>query len=159
MANVCPPDRETVMQALFALVQGLPGFTTIERRMTMPGQGPSSIDPVLQPALMMWEQHEHDEHAEHGLPIRKWYVWFVIAFVNNDRTLAGATLLNPLIDQVRAALAPDDLAQNVLRLKSPQYPGGIVAFAFVEGTTLKHTGDTDAQGQGGCVIPVTLLIP
>jgi len=159
MANVCPPDRETVMQALFALVQGLPGFTTIERRMTMPGQGPSSIDPVLQPALMMWEQHEHDEHAERGLPVRKWYVWFVIAFVNNDRTLAGATLLNPLIDQVRAALAPDDLPSNTLRLKTADWPNGLVHAAYVEGTTLKHTGDTDAQGQGGAVIPCTILIP
>src|SRR6202171_4903617 len=43
MAMVCPPDRETVMQALFALFAGLPGFTTIARRVTMPGQGPASI--------------------------------------------------------------------------------------------------------------------
>jgi hypothetical protein len=70
MAMVCPPDRETVMQALFAVFAGLPGFTTIARRVTMPGQGPASIDPILQPALMMWEQHEHDERSERGTPIR-----------------------------------------------------------------------------------------
>jgi hypothetical protein len=153
MAIVCPPTRETIMQALFALVDGLPGFTSTGRRMTMPGQGPTAIDPLLQPALMMWEQHEHDERSDRGTPIRHWYVWFVIAFINNDRNLPGATLLNPLIDQVCAALKPDNPVGNVLTL------GGLVHAVYVDGTTVKHTGDTDAQGQGGAVIPVSILVP
>ena len=152
--TTCPPTRETVMTALFALVSGLvPPFTTVNRRMTMPGQGPSSLDPILQPALMMWEQHEHDERSERGTPVRLWYVWFVIAFRNDDRDTPGATILNPLIDAVRGALAPDSPGHNTLTL------GGLVHAVYVDGPTVKHTGDTDAQGQGGAVIPVTVMVP
>jgi len=149
----CPPTRETVMTALFALVEDLPGFTTVNRRMTMPGQGPAALDPIVQPALMMWEQHEHDERSERGTPVRLWYVWFVIAFRNDDRDTAGATILNPLIDAVRTALAPDNPVHNTLTL------GGLVHAVYVDGPTIKHTGDTDAQGQGGAVIPVTIMVP
>jgi hypothetical protein len=152
--TTCPPSRETVMTALFALVEGLvPPFTTTGRRMTMPGQGPSALDPILQPALMMWEQHEHDERSERGTPVRQWYVWFVIAFRNDDRDTAGATILNPLLDTLRGALAPDNPVHNTLTL------GGLVTAVYVDGPTIKHTGDTDAQGQGGAVIPVTILVP
>jgi hypothetical protein len=33
-------------------------------------------------------------------------VWLIIIYYNNDQNVAGATLLNPLIDAAEAALAP-----------------------------------------------------
>jgi hypothetical protein len=167
--------REQVMTALFALLEPLQApaaaakplptltpFRTVSRRVTLPGQGPAALDPLIQPALMMWEQPEHVEGGERGLRIRHWPVWFVIAFRNDNRELAGATILNPLIDAVEAALAPDDPIRNTLRLMQPQ-PGGqsiaLIEAAAIEGPLIKHIGDTSADGQGGAVILFDIVVP
>ena len=167
--------REQVMTALFAKVQPLQApansprplpaqtpFKTVSRRMTLPGQGPAALDPIIQPALMMWEQPEHTEGGERGLRIRHWPVWFVIAFRNDNREVPGATILNPLIDEVEAALAPDDPARNTMRLFQP-LPGGqqiaLIEAGAIEGPLIKHTGDTSADGQGGAVILFDMIVP
>ena len=171
----CTSNREQVFTALFALVEPLQApagtprplptatpFKTVSRRVTLPGQGPGNLDPVIQPALMMWEQPEHTEGAERGIRIRHWPVWFVIAFRNDNREIAGATILNPLIDAVEAALSPDDPVHNTLRLLQPQ-PGGqsipLISAGAIEGPLIKHIGDTAADGQGGAVIMFDMIVP
>jgi hypothetical protein len=167
--------REQVFTALFAKVQPLQApagsarplpsatpFKTVSRRVTLPGQGPGNLDPVIQPALMMWEQPEHTEGAERGIRIRHWPVWFVIAFRNDNREIAGATLLHPLIDAVEAALAPDDPVRNTVRLMQPLAGGQSIALieaGGIEGPLIKHTGDTSADGQGGAVIMFDMVVP
>jgi hypothetical protein len=167
--------REQVFTALFALVAPLQApadatkplpaltpFRTVSRRVTLPGQGPAALDPLIQPALMMWEQPEHTEGGERGLRIRHWPVWFIIAFHNDNRELAGATILNPLIDAVEAALAPDDPIRNTLRLFQPAAGGQSIAMieaGAIEGPLIKHTGDTSADGQGGAVILLDMVVP
>jgi hypothetical protein len=159
--------REEVMQALFAKVSPLQApadsasplpaetpFRTVARRTTMPGQGFASLDPSLMPALTQWEDWpEETVGGELGLRKRTWEVWMVIQFRNDDRLAPGATILNPLIDAVEAALSPDSPPRQVLTLD------GLVNAVYIDGPTIKNTGDTDAEGNGRASVPVKILVP
>jgi hypothetical protein len=143
------PTREAIMQALFARMESVPGITSYSRRMTLPGQ----VAPLDQPRLMQWEQPERARNQT-GLPDKRILeAWIVIVFTNPDSTVAGATIINPMIDAVETALAVDDFGRNVCSL------GGLVHYARVEGTIVKETGDTDTNGLGGAVIPIKIMPP
>jgi hypothetical protein len=141
--------REQVFQALFARMQTVPGITSYSRRMTYPQQ----VAPGDMPCLMQWEQPELARGAT-SLPDRRlWEAWIVVAFVNGDATVAGATIINPMIDAVYAALAIDDFGRNNCTL------GGLVHYARIEGPIIKETGDLDSNGLGGAVIPIKIMPP
>lgn len=143
------PARETVMGALFALLSPTPGFASVSRRMTLPAQ----VAPADQPALMLWEQPETERIRTAAPPRHLYEVWAVIVFTNPDPTIAGATIINPLLDALEAQLAVDDFGRNVCSL------GGLVHYARVEGTIIKETGDTDPSGLGGAVVPIKIMPP
>lgn len=151
------PTREQVYTALFDVLQTAEGFMTFSRRML----DYSAISPGLMPILMLWEQPEEAIFPHRGLPVDIWEAAVVIVFKNASRVTAGdptsavpgATILNPLIDAVRTALAPDDPMTNGLTL------GGLVDWCRVEGRTIVETGDTDANGFGGAVIPIRIQVP
>lgn len=151
------PTREAVFSALFAILETAPGITTFSRRML----DYSAVAPGLMPILMLWEQPElTDYRPGRGLPRDYWEAYIIIVFHNPSRVTAGnpnsavpgATIINPLVDGVRNALAPDDPTTNSLTL------GGLVDWCRVEGRTIVETGDTDAQGYGGAIIPVRMQI-
>jgi hypothetical protein len=146
-------SREAVFEALFALLTPLmPGsFATVTRRFTHPSQITADSNLPL-PALMQWEQPEETKQQGMGLPEDTWEAWLVIVFKNPDVSVPGATILNPLLDAVRNAIAPSPMT-NVQNL------GGLVTWCRVEGTTVKETGDTDTDYLGGAVIPVRMLVP
>src|SRR5258708_18183624 len=110
------PTREAVFSAIFVKLQKATGFTSYSRRMI----DYSVIPPGIMPILILWELHEMTEYQHQGLGADYWHASIVIVFQNlsrpqeNDPTTAvpGATILNPLIDSVRASLAPDDLNRN-----------------------------------------------
>lgn len=142
-------SRETIMTALFTKLQTLPGITTFSRRMTLPAQ----VAPGDQPCLMLWEQPEMARNVT-GLPDKRlWEAWVVIVFTNTDQTVAGATIINPMLDSLEALLAVDDFARNVCSL------GGLVHYARIEGLIIKEMGDTDTTGLGGAVIPIKIMPP
>lgn len=143
------PTREQVFQALFARMQTVPGITSYSRRMTLPHQ----VHPGDQPVLMQWEQPEITRIQTALPPKRVWEAWIVIAFTNNDNSVAGATIINPLLEAVEAALAVDDFGRNVCSL------GGLVHYARIEGNIVKETGDTDPSGLGGAVVPIKIMPP
>ena len=151
------PTREQVFSALFTQLQTAEGFTTFSRRML----DYSAIAPALLPILLLWEQPESTDWPHSGLFRDHWEALAVIVFQNTskpsggDPTTAtpGATIINPLVDAVRNALAPDDPISNYLTL------GGLVHWCRVEGRTIIETGDTDAGGFGGAVIPIHILVP
>ena len=152
------PTREQVYTALFTLLQTAPGFITYSRRVL----DYSAIAPALMPILMLWEfPEESDYKPGRGLPRDTWEATVMIVFQNlskpkdGDPTTAvpGSTIINPLIDAVRAALVPDDDTTNSLTL------GGLVEWCRVEGRTIIETGDTDANGFGGAAIPIRILVP
>ena len=68
-----------------------------------------------------------------------------------DKKTAGATVLNPLVDAVAAALAPP-------AYENYQTLGGVVIDCRIEGTILKVLGDEDPSGQCGAIVPVKLLV-
>lgn len=146
----CPPTREQVFQAVFALVQNTPGFTVTTRRYIRP----SAVEAINTPILMTWEQPEKTEDAQLGLRKRWWEVWLIIVYYNNDQNVAGATILNPLIDAVEQALAPDNPVHQTQTL------GGLVQAVYIDGATVKAISDIDIDhGQGGAVLPVRILVP
>jgi len=93
-----------VFQAVFGLVQNLTQFKVVTRRYTRS----SSVEAINTPMLMSWEQPEKTEGGERGLRKRWWEVWYIIVCYNNDQYVAGATILNPLIDAVEKAIREPD---------------------------------------------------
>lgn len=157
------PTREQVFSALAALLSDVPGINSVSRRMSMPADFDGSN---LLPRLMIWEQNETTIHtgSNQGLgipPKRTWDAWLVIYFTNPsvmspgtnpDSLVPGATIINPILDAIEAALAPNVVTNT-------QTLGGLVSHAWIEGPTTVALGDVDTQGFGGAVIPVRMLVP
>jgi hypothetical protein len=156
--------REQVMTALLALAGGAAGFKTVSRHIELvPGAPtPQVAVPIAQPALYLVETHEQTLRQGTGEPpIRTWYVELWIWCKNPagmtlgvpDDATPGASVINPLIETIEAALAPDNLARNECTL------GGLVYFARIEGITAKVSGDTNPEGQCFAAIPLTIMVP
>jgi hypothetical protein len=151
------PSRETVFSTLFALLQNADGFTTYSRRML----DYSEIAPRLLPALILWELHGEVDRTGRGLRREWWDAMIVGVFQNPSRpqngdpttAVPGATLLNPLVDSVSAVLEADDQISNELTLN------GLVQWVRIEGKLVVETGDTDADGRGGFILPLRVLVP
>jgi hypothetical protein len=95
--------REPIYAALFELVAGAAGFVTAERRL----RHWSDVAPAEQPALFMTQKSETAVTKTLGAPL----VWTLIVELylyahSSDPHLSPASVLNPLLDAVEAALAP-----------------------------------------------------
>jgi len=151
------PSRETVFSTLFTLLQTAAGFETYSRRML----DYSEIAPRLLPCLILWELHGEVDRTGVGLRREWWDAMLVGVFQNPSRpqngdpttATAGATILNPLLDSVSAALEADNPFTNELTL------GGLVQWVRIEGKLVVETGDTDADGRGGFILPLRILVP
>lgn len=157
MSYLARPTRETAFSALFTVLQTAPGFTTYSRRVL----DYSVIAPSILPIIMLWELHGEIDRGGRGLR-REWWEALVVGVFKNpempkngDPTTAtpGATILNPLLDAVMTALGPDDPMSNELTL------GGLVQWVRIEGKTVVEVGDTDADGRGGFILPLRMMIP
>jgi uncharacterized protein YejL (UPF0352 family) len=153
--------RETIYEAVFALVLPLlaPGVTAgppdgkpdSSGNEAAPG-APSPahpfnlisrevievqrVPPLLQPVLFMDEAMEDYVDDGGGLYHRRWTVYFHVGCVT-ARGTAAATVLNPLIDALEAALVPTD--SNLLAL------GDIVSNAQVSGLSVKNLGNNSVS--------------
>src|SRR5271170_4811718 len=96
-------NREPIYAALFGLIETAADFTVVDRRL----RHWSDVSPAEQPALLMAQKTELASAKTLGAPT----VWtlsidlYVYAH-SSDPYLAPATVLNPLLDAVEAALAP-----------------------------------------------------
>ena len=95
--------REPIYAALFALIESAAPFVTAERRL----RHWSDVAPAEQPALFMAQKSETAATKALGAPS----VWTLnielyLYAHSSDPYLSPATILNPLIDAVEAALAP-----------------------------------------------------
>jgi hypothetical protein len=95
--------REPIYAALFDLAAGAAGFVTAERRL----RHWSDVAPAEQPALFMTQKSEVASVKTLGAPT----VWTLLIELylyahSSDPYLSPATVLNPLVDAVEAALAP-----------------------------------------------------
>jgi hypothetical protein len=158
------PTRESVMTALLALAATATSFATVTRQIVLiPGAPtPSVATPPAQPALLLLEDHEMTARPNHGgPPKRTWFVqlWLWCQIPDGatpgvpDGATLGATLINNLIEAVETALAPDNAQLGVLTL------GGLVQRCWIEGATIKISGDADPNGQCFAIIPISILVP
>lgn len=76
-----------------------------------------------------------------------------------DYTQVGMSILTPLIEQVEAAMQPDDPSLNTLTLVSQLGQINKVAHCWLEGAGHSIPGDTDEQGIAMQTIPVRILLP
>ena len=137
--------RERIYAALFALVAGAADFVTVSRRL----RHWTDVGAAEQPALFQIQKSETAEERA-KLPA-KWRaaVDLYLYAQAPDELTAPATVTNPLIDAVEAALAPDPVT-NVQSL------GGLVAHCWIAGKI--QTDEGVLGGQAVAIVPVEILV-
>ena len=139
--------REPIYAALFARVAAAAGFVTAERRL----RHWSDVAPAEQPALFQYQKAETAAVKALGAPT----VWTLRVELylyahSSDPHLAPSVILNPLIDAVEAALAPN-AASGIQDLGLP----AMVQHAYIAG---KVATDEGALGdQAVAIVPVEIL--
>lgn len=125
-----PPDGNASGSA-----QAAPGIPTSDKPFNLVSREVIEVQrvpPALQPVLFMDEAFEEYVSGGQGLYHRRWTVYFHVGCTSASGT-AAATILNPLIDVLEAALAPGD--GNLLGL------GDIVTMAQFAGLSGKNLGN------------------
>jgi hypothetical protein len=143
-------NREGIYAALFSKFDGITGIPTKSRRLMHWIDVPA----VQQPALFQAQKSEIVVQSR-GLP-PKWQLdldLYLYVHAGDDPGSVPTTVLNPLIDAIEAALAPDNVkdGQNVLTL------GGLVSHCWISGQIQTDEGALGAQSIA--IIPVTILVP
>ena len=139
--------REPIYAALFARVAAAAGFVTAGRRL----RHWSDVAPAEQPALFQYQKAETAVVKALGAPT----VWILrvelhLCAHSGDPHLAPAAILNPLLDAVEAALAPN-AAGGIQDLGLPAF----VQHAYIAG---KVATDEGALGdQAVAIVPVEIL--
>jgi hypothetical protein len=140
-------NREPIYEALFALLAAAAPFATAGRRL----RHWSDVAASEQPALFQVQRKETAKPQE-GSPT----VWradvdiYVYCQAPDDET-APATVLNPLLDALEAALAP----QGADALAGAQTLGGLVKHCWIGGTI--ETDEGALGGQAVAIVPVEIL--
>lgn len=135
--------REPIYSALFALLSAAASFATASRRL----RHWSDVGPAEQPALFVVQKSETAERKA-GLP-PKWRASadvYVYAHAPDDDT-APSTVLNPLLDAIETALAPQGAVQTL---------GGLAAHAWIAGKI--ETDEGVLGGQAVAIVPVEILV-
>ncbi|MBV9858753.1 MAG: hypothetical protein JO038_01405 [Alphaproteobacteria bacterium] len=139
--------REPIYAALFAVAQGAAGFVTAGRRL----RHWSEVAPTEQPALFMSQRSETATVKAEGAPI----VWTLAVDLyvyvhSSDPYAAPASLLNPLLDGVEAALAPSPVT-GIQDLGLP----GMVQHARIVGRI--DTDEGVLGDQAVAILPIELM--
>lgn len=140
-------SREPIYAALFGLVSGAAPFVTVDRRL----RHWSNVAAAEQPALLMSQKSETASVKALGAPT----VWTLSVDLylyvhSSDPYLSPATILNPLVDAVEAALLPAP-ATGIQDLGLPAW----VQHAFITG---KIDTDEGVLGdQAVAIVPVEIL--
>ena len=140
--------RETIMAALFALLQGAAGFNHFGRRVLQ------TIDVPDQPALFV-RKHTEEYLPRKALGIPAITVLDIDIFIywrpdDISPDVAPETVGNTLIDAVEAVLQP-------LPGQKAQTLGGLVQHVWIEGKVLQQNGDIYKQAV--VIIPVKIMVP
>jgi hypothetical protein len=137
--------REPIYAALFALVAGCADFVTVSRRL----RHWTDVGAAEQPALFQIQKSESaDERAKLPPKWRASVDLYVYAQAPDELT-PPATIINPLLDAIETALAPDPFT-NVQSL------GGLVAHCWIAGKIMTDEGVLG--GQAVAIIPIEILI-
>jgi hypothetical protein len=139
--------REPVYAALWALVAEAGDFATASRRL----RHWSDVGPAEQPAVFMCEKGSEAKIKALGAPV-VWtlYADFYLYVHSSDPYRAPATVLNPLLDAVEAALAPSP-ATGIQDLGMP----AVVQHAYIAGKI--ETDEGVLGDQSIAIVPVEIL--
>jgi hypothetical protein len=137
--------RETIMQALFNLVSASASFVTSSRRLKLW----TDVSPSETPAIFMHEVNDGYTSGKNYLSIVEMNVeLFIYTNPGMADGVIPASVMNPLLDAIDAALAPS-------RVTNRQTLGGLVSHCWIDGKVMKDVGDMD--GQGVAIIPIKIL--
>ena len=138
--------REAVYSALYAKVSSAAGFVTKSRR----AEHWEDVPQGMQPALFMLQRSETPALVAGLNPVWTFTVEFYIyAHTQGDQAIVPASIINPLVDAVSNALAPDAVSNK-------QTLGGLVQHAWIDGSIEVYEGILGDQAVA--VIPVTLKV-
>lgn len=147
-------SREAIAVALLALFKAAPGgFVTIGRRHIMPPQ----LSGMQQPALFLAGTMEDSKQMSRGVPGRTVVEFALFVYCQGsgvqepagEETAVTETVLNALLANIDAALAPD--------INGNQTLGGLVSHCWIEGQTFKDPGLLSDQAMA--IVPVRMLVP
>ena len=138
--------REPIYAALFALVSAAASFVTISRRL----RHWSDVGAAEQPALFQIQKSENAEERR-PLPV-KWRasVDLYLYAQAPDELTAPATVINPLLDAVEAALAPS-ATTGIQDLGLP----AMVQHTYISGKI--ETDEGVLGDQAIAIVPVEIL--
>ena len=139
--------RESVYAALWSLVAQAGDFATASRRL----RHWADVSPAEQPAVFLCEKGSEAKVKALGAPV----VWtlhadFYLYAQSSDPYTAPATILNPLLDAVEAALAPSP-ATGIQDLGMPI----VVQHAYISGKI--ETDEGVLGDQAIAIVPVEIL--
>ena len=146
--------RETVLSALYALIDGNANFNATGRRLKLWG------NQILQPSLIQRYIGENTEPlVGYGQPQRKTLHVEMWIYVKTDLLADGnsdvpETYMAPLLDALDDALAAGTLydGRQTLGLE------GYVEHAWIEGETVFSQGEENTQAQAMAVVPMRILV-
>lgn len=148
------PSREQIYTALLATLKKTAAFQVVTRKYV----DPSTLVDAQCPALIQLEISEHSKHTHPNMsPISVLRVdATVVVCVPQITQVIGQEqdvpqqLLNPLLDAIDAALAPDNPSRSKFTL------GGLVEHCYIEGEILKDQGVLFPKA--AAVIPIEILL-
>jgi hypothetical protein len=140
-------QRETIYSALFSIAASATDFATAGRRL----RHWSDVAPAEQPALFMSEKGGRAQVKTLGASV-EWtlYADFWIYAYAGDPNVAPASLLNPLLDALEAAIAPVP-ATGIQNLGLPT----MVRHAYIAGKI--ETDEGVFGDQAVALVPVEIL--
>ncbi len=138
-------NREDIHAALFARLSAVPGFVTASRRLKHWSDTPSGEQPAL------FQAHRTESvQPRHGLPSLVTLDFDLYLYAKAaDKSASPSSILNPLLDAVTAALAPDN------PIDTAQTLGGTVAHCWIEGAI--ETDEGTLGDQAVAIVPVRIL--
>jgi hypothetical protein len=141
-------NREAIYAALFAVVSASAPFVTMSRRLKHWGD----LAMEQQPALFMAQKPEGVTQQK-GLPSKHNLAveFFVYAKTGEDESQIPATIINPLIDAIEAALAPDPVLGYFPLIVN----GQTISHCWIDGQIDNDEGVLGSQALA--IIPVRIL--
>ncbi len=141
-------EREPIYSAVFVLLQGLTGVTTVSRRL----RHWADVTPSEQPAVFQIQRGETPIQVKY-IPT-KWLLNLdIYVYVNtgDDPQASPAILLNPILDEIENLFPPSDEDGE----GKVQTLGGLVSHCWISGRIETSEGALGAQEVA--IIPLDIL--
>lgn len=137
-------NREAIFAALFAKVAASAGYATIGRRLKHWNDVPKD----QQPALFM-AQGGQTANTVRGQPTRWTLSVDVYVYARTDGAATPGSIINPLLDAIEAALAPN-------AIENAQTLGGLCEWCRIEGAI--ETDEGTLGDQAVAIVPISILV-